>query len=90
MTKFLVILKKDSAAENIFSEDHDATIKGLLVISCESFDASGSHLASLKRIPVGKNQDRQRISHQLWWIAYLDIAAVFEFDGKSNPVGFSA
>jgi hypothetical protein len=88
MRKFLVILRQGSAAEKLFTNNHDYTMDGHLVLTCETFDASGIHFALVKRIPVAKNQDGSDRSHESWWLSHSDISAVFQFDGSATPIGF--
>lgn len=89
MIKFLVVLRSGSNSEHIFHKDHDATMgDNLLVLTCSTVDVTGNHFALVERIPAEKNPAKKHRSHQTWWIAHTDIAAVFQYDGNNKPVGF--
>lgn len=88
MRKYLVILRQGSDTEKFFSDDHDATIDNLLVLTCEKADINAGYFAFLKRIPVEKIATRKQRSHQSWWIPQTDISAIFQYDGKNSPAGF--
>ncbi|MEN6375503.1 MAG: hypothetical protein ABFD75_12115 [Smithella sp.] len=89
MKKFIVILRQGSPSEKLFLNDCDGKMtSGNHFLTCETFDTTGNYFARAKRIPAEKNQDGKHRSHQVWWIAYNDIVAVFEYDNSNIPAGF--
>jgi hypothetical protein len=88
--KFLVVLQPGSVAAELFKTDIDSKVSGMPTLTCSAVSIADTAFAVVRRIPRKSNPDGSRRSHQTWWLRTVDIAAVFQFDGPGEPVGFLA
>jgi hypothetical protein len=87
MKKFLVLMHHDSVTSKMFPKP-DLHCAGHPTLTCETIELLGGQHTRIKRIPTEDGSGGKSISHQNWWIATADIAAVFEYDGDIKTIGF--
>ena len=88
LKKYLIIFHVPSRANDVVANDFDATFNGRPVFTCSAFDTSNTDFAIVRRIPKDTNSTDKNVGHQTWWFHKQDIAAVFQFDGSQQAIGF--
>ena len=88
LKKFLVILRPGSGAAEVIGTDFDATYNGMPVLTCSAVDTTGTTFATIRRVPSSKAAMLANQGHQTWWFHTHDIAAVFQYDGSQQQIGF--